>query len=149
LQNGKIIQNRLKTKILVIFSCYHINFLRFFFEEPLKKGGGKHYYKLESKYKKSIKFVEVMVQNQKKMSDFKWNSSPINGQQHKSFLYGSLKIKNHLSSVLDLKIKFWIDVQERQSYRISVQSSSSRHCLRLEKNYRKKNVQIWLGSFYQ
>jgi hypothetical protein len=27
------------------------------------------YYKLESKYKKSSKFEEVMVQNQKKMSD--------------------------------------------------------------------------------
>jgi hypothetical protein len=33
------------------------------------------YYKLESKYKKSSKFEEVMVQNQKKMSDLKWNAS--------------------------------------------------------------------------
>jgi hypothetical protein len=33
------------------------------------------YYKLESKYKKISKFEEVMVQNQKKMSDFKWNAS--------------------------------------------------------------------------
>jgi hypothetical protein len=31
---------------------------------------------LESKYKKISKFEEVMVQNQKKMSDFKWNASP-------------------------------------------------------------------------
>jgi hypothetical protein len=35
------------------------------------------YYKLESKYNKSSKFEEVMVQNQKKMSDFKWNTSTI------------------------------------------------------------------------
>jgi hypothetical protein len=35
------------------------------------------YYKLESKYKKICKFEEVMVQNQKKMSDFKWNASGI------------------------------------------------------------------------
>jgi hypothetical protein len=33
------------------------------------------YYKLESKYKKSSKFEEVMVQNQKKKSDLKWNAS--------------------------------------------------------------------------
>jgi hypothetical protein len=33
------------------------------------------YYKLESKFKKSNKFEEVMVQNQKKMSDLKWNAS--------------------------------------------------------------------------
>jgi hypothetical protein len=33
------------------------------------------YYKLESIYKKSSKFEEVMVQNQKKMSDLKWNES--------------------------------------------------------------------------
>jgi hypothetical protein len=33
------------------------------------------YYELESKYKKSSKFEEVMVQNQKKMSDLKWNAS--------------------------------------------------------------------------
>jgi hypothetical protein len=32
------------------------------------------YYKLESKYKKYCK-IEVMVQNQKKMSDLKWNAS--------------------------------------------------------------------------
>jgi hypothetical protein len=34
-------------------------------------------YEIESKYKKSSKFVEVMVQNQKKMSDLKWNASPL------------------------------------------------------------------------
>jgi hypothetical protein len=33
------------------------------------------FYKLESTYKKSSKFEEVMVQNQKKMSDLKWNAS--------------------------------------------------------------------------
>jgi hypothetical protein len=33
------------------------------------------YFKLESKYKKSSKFEEVMVQNKKKMSDLKWNES--------------------------------------------------------------------------
>jgi hypothetical protein len=32
-------------------------------------------YKVESKYKKSSKFEEIMVQNQKKMSDLKWNAS--------------------------------------------------------------------------
>jgi hypothetical protein len=35
------------------------------------------YYKLESKYKKSSKFEELMVQNQKKMSDLKWNASEV------------------------------------------------------------------------
>jgi hypothetical protein len=36
------------------------------------------YYKLESKYKKSNKFEEVMVQNQKKiMSDFIWIESTL------------------------------------------------------------------------
>jgi hypothetical protein len=33
------------------------------------------YCKLESKYKKSSKFQEVMVQDQKEISDFKWNTS--------------------------------------------------------------------------
>jgi hypothetical protein len=33
------------------------------------------YYKLESEYKKSNKFEEFMVQNQKKISDLKWNAS--------------------------------------------------------------------------
>jgi hypothetical protein len=36
------------------------------------------YYKLESKYKKSSKFEEVMVQNKKKKSDLIWNASIIN-----------------------------------------------------------------------
>jgi hypothetical protein len=36
------------------------------------------YYKLESIYKKSSKFEDVMVQNKKKMSDLKWNASPNN-----------------------------------------------------------------------
>jgi hypothetical protein len=33
------------------------------------------FYKLESKYNTSSKFEEFMVQNQKKMSDLKWNES--------------------------------------------------------------------------
>jgi hypothetical protein len=32
----------------------------------------KKYYELESKYKKSSKYEEVIVQNQITMSDFKW-----------------------------------------------------------------------------
>jgi hypothetical protein len=66
-----------KPKILVIFSCYHVHFFRFFFEhlKSHKKGGVEIskteyavfvYYKLESIYKTSSKFEEVMVQNQKK-----------------------------------------------------------------------------------
>jgi hypothetical protein len=34
-----------------------------------------NYHKLESIYKKSSKFEEVMIQNQKKKSDLKWNAS--------------------------------------------------------------------------
>jgi hypothetical protein len=59
------------------FSRYHVHFLRFFFEhfKTHKKEGAKIlktkyavfvYYKLESKYKKSSKFEEVIVQSQKK-----------------------------------------------------------------------------------
>jgi hypothetical protein len=56
---------------MFIFLDFSLNTTR-----VIKKGGGKIsktmyvYYKLESKYKKSSKFEKVMVQNQKKMSDF-------------------------------------------------------------------------------
>jgi hypothetical protein len=48
--------------------------------------------KLESKYKKSIKYEEVMVQNQKKMSDLKWNASSIyDSNESIDFVHGKSK----------------------------------------------------------
>jgi hypothetical protein len=49
------------------------------------------YYKLESKNKKSSKFEEVMVQNQKKMSDLKWNASTLCTGEVKNY-YHEIKI---------------------------------------------------------
>jgi hypothetical protein len=54
--------------------------------KAIKKGGVKIskteyavfvYYKQVSKYKKSSKFEEFMIQNQKKMSDFIWIESDL------------------------------------------------------------------------
>jgi hypothetical protein len=66
---------------MFIFLDFSLNTSR-----AIKKGGGENFksryvvfvlYKLESKYKKSSKFEEVMVQNQKKKSDFKWNKKKL------------------------------------------------------------------------
>jgi hypothetical protein len=69
-ENGIKIQNRLKNKDFRAIKKKEVKILKTEYAVFV-------YYKLESKYKKSSKFEEVMVQNPKKMSDFKWNTSYI------------------------------------------------------------------------